>query len=586
MKKLLLVLAGIAFGICSKNLYSQYANLENLSTPPLFGASPFQDSLWAWDTTNFQVVYRVAPTPSSGGAITGINGLTVHPCSGEIFVICKQSAVSGRTLGKFDPQTGVVTILGNLGDNFSSITFREDGQLIGVTGDGASVPETLYLIDENTAAVTLAMALGNGADGEIIAYNKDDDMIYHWSGNGTVIFEKFSAYAPFTYTPVNIPTSGTVGGETFGAVYLGGDEFLISNISSNFKKLTTAGAYGNNLSNNPDDIRGLGLVNRWLVRNGMDTICANDSSMMTAMGGQAYQWTRNGTPVAGATGPVFYARQSGWYNCLIATDTVNCGAPSASDTAWFGKKLVVLNVPVVTLTPSPTAYICSPGDSVLLTGSSGGSSQWYMNGAAISGANTNTFYASAPGLYNMTKTNLNGCSDSSATPVNVMLVPTGLTITPSGTDVQCSPYSAIIVASTGATGYQWLQNGAAISGATNDSLTANATGVYSCIISYGSCADTTGATFDLSVIDCSGIDQISVANVTVYPNPTSDFMVIKTNYTGKWTASLADLTGKVIATYTSSADQLSVSLHKFQNGIYLLKTSDGNTEKVTRIIKY
>lgn len=132
----------------------------------------------------------MAPTPSSGGAITGINGLTTHPCKGEIYAICKQSATTGRTLGKFNPQTGVVTIIGNLGDNFSSISFREDGQLFGVTGDGANTPETLYLIDHTTAAVTLATALGNGADGEIIAYNKDDDMFYHWSGNGTVIMEK------------------------------------------------------------------------------------------------------------------------------------------------------------------------------------------------------------------------------------------------------------------------------------------------------------------------------------------------------------------------------------------------------------
>ncbi len=56
--------------------------------------------------------------------------------------------------------------------------------LYGVTGDGASVKETLYTLDQTNGNKTLVMALGNGNDGEVIAYNPDDQLLYHWSGFG------------------------------------------------------------------------------------------------------------------------------------------------------------------------------------------------------------------------------------------------------------------------------------------------------------------------------------------------------------------------------------------------------------------
>ncbi len=148
-----------------------------------------------------------------------------------------------------------MTQVGNLGDNFSSITFSPTGQLFGVTGDGATVPETLYEINPATAAKTLLTPLGNGADGEVICYNPADNMIYHWSGNSTVVYEKILPVAPYTIT--DIPILGTTNGETFGAAYIGNNKFLISNINSSFNIITTTGTWGSSFGSMPDDIRGL-----------------------------------------------------------------------------------------------------------------------------------------------------------------------------------------------------------------------------------------------------------------------------------------------------------------------------------------
>ena len=221
----------------------------------LYGFSPFQDSVWTLDTfNNYQIVQRRS-TNLPGFTITGVNALAQHPITGVYYIVAKVSGVSGRVLCTWDATTSTATQIGNLGTNFSSLTFSPSGQLFGATGNGAMPPETLFEIDPATAATTLLVSLGNGADGEIICYNPDDDMIYHWSGNGTVIFEKIEPVPPYTIT--NIPIIGATSGETFGAAYIGNGKFLISNISSSFNIIRTDGTWGPAFGSNPDDLRGL-----------------------------------------------------------------------------------------------------------------------------------------------------------------------------------------------------------------------------------------------------------------------------------------------------------------------------------------
>jgi hypothetical protein len=248
----------------------------------LYGASPFQNgpsqengSLFVFDPDTL-IWLDGRRIFLEGFTVTGTNSVTVHPnleapndaLNGTVFAILKVTGVSGRVLATIDPDTGVATQVGNLGDNFASLTFREDGQLFGVTGDGATVPETLYLIDKTNAAKTLAAALGNGADGEAIAYNPVDDFIYHWSGSGTIVFERLQSQPP--YLPTGIPIIGTTNGETFGAVWdpcqprsdgaVSSLGFIGSNINSAFNFWFTTGQVSPLLGSNPDDIRGLALI--------------------------------------------------------------------------------------------------------------------------------------------------------------------------------------------------------------------------------------------------------------------------------------------------------------------------------------
>lgn len=245
------------------------------SSPFQNGVTPEQGALYSFDPDTLTWIDGKHVT-LPGFTITGITGLTTHPTlvppndadNGKIYAILKVSGVSGRVLATINPADGLATQIGNLGDNFSSLSFREDGQLFGVTGNGATVPETMYLIDKATAVKTLATPLGAGADGDIIAYNPVDDFFYHWSGNGNVIYERIQSTAPYTIT--NIPIFGTTSGETFGAVWdpcqprtigpVSALGFIGSNISSQFNYWSTDGTVSASVGSNPDDMRGLALV--------------------------------------------------------------------------------------------------------------------------------------------------------------------------------------------------------------------------------------------------------------------------------------------------------------------------------------
>lgn len=566
-----------SLGVSAQNPY--FAGLESLSTPPVFGCSPFQDSLWGYDMASGTLVYRSAPS-LAGFTVTGMTSITTHPCTEQIFAIAKLSGVTGRVLCTFDPQTDQLTQIGNMGDNFSSISFTSDGTLYGTTGDGAMVSEAFYQINTTTGAATLVGALGNGADGEVVCYDYDNDRYFHFSGNGTVVFESFQTpvAVPSTITPTGI--SGSLGsGETFGALYWGNDSILISTISSNFRFMTSAGVVGPILFSTPDDLRGLAKGNRWLTMSGADTFCENENlATLTASGGQAYQWTMDGNAIAGATNATYIPTQSGWYNCIVTRDTINCTATPA-DTAWFGKLITVNPLPAVSVTPNNAQYICAGNPSVTFIGTpSGATYQWYGDGAILAGETNDTYTATAAGNYNLYVTDANGCSDSLATAISVMDAPASVQ-TPVGTDTICAPNTVTLTVTPGADSYQWLNNGSPIAGATNDTYVAAITGVYSCEVTYGACTEVT-ATYDLLVDPCIGLDELHADFANLYPNPANDKVVLSTNTASTYAVQVYANDGQLVQAFTFTGTEYTLDIAQLSKGSYLMTiTSEIGTSR-------
>jgi len=146
-----------------------------------------------------------------------VKGLAAEPTTGELYAILRGSGPDEGAFSFFlatvRPDTGEATVIGDLGDSFAGLAFDGGGTLYGVTGDGASVSETLYTISTSDATSTFFMSLGNGTDGETIAFNSGDGLMYHLSGqaflpdgdDGEIVFEKINLG---TMAITDIPLSG------------------------------------------------------------------------------------------------------------------------------------------------------------------------------------------------------------------------------------------------------------------------------------------------------------------------------------------------------------------------------------------
>jgi hypothetical protein len=178
-------------------------------------------TLYAIDKIGGDDLYRLNPADGStlvtltltlaGGDAGGATGLAAHPLTNELWALVRTNSPStDRGLAKVDPATGAITVVGNTGLKLAALAIDGNGVFFAVSGDCiASVsctPEVLYQLDPNTGAPTQLCTLGNGDDGEALAYNPFDGFIYHGSGNSNDVFERIDD--PSTCTVTDIPLSG------------------------------------------------------------------------------------------------------------------------------------------------------------------------------------------------------------------------------------------------------------------------------------------------------------------------------------------------------------------------------------------
>ncbi len=149
----------------------------------LYSISPRDDKLRIVDPDTAQTLSSVTIV-LSGTTVEGGTGLATNPLTGELWAMLKLAdpGPNSRELVTIDPVTGEATRIGNTGDRFAGLGFDSDGTLYGVTGDHADTPETLFTLSLTDATPTFVLALDQGFDGEAIAFNPQDGLIYHASG--------------------------------------------------------------------------------------------------------------------------------------------------------------------------------------------------------------------------------------------------------------------------------------------------------------------------------------------------------------------------------------------------------------------
>ena len=71
-----------------------------------------------------------------------------------------------------------------------------------------------------------------------------------------------------------------------------------------------------------------------------------------------------------------------------------------------------IQISLSTVPATPTIYYSSNANLLISSASTG--NQWYLNGAAIPGADSTTWYPTQNGLYSVIVTNVSGCNSESA----------------------------------------------------------------------------------------------------------------------------------------------------------------------------
>lgn len=429
MKKLLYSI--LFCNVLALNGYSQ-------SVTRLLATSPNDDQLRILDTSNYSLI--VARTMSlSSGTFNGSNGLARKPTNGIFYMVVKTG--TSRYLSTLNPITGSVTIIGDLQDNFAQITFNGNNTLLGVTGTGATNPNAVYRINVVNANKTFINNV-NGAFGQAICYNPTNNKVYQWTGGYPY---QYTRYDTTFVSSSNVPPVNSTY-EVTGAVYKSNGKFVTFDLSNDFLKTDTVGN-NDNVGTYNQVLKGLAYITcSRTITASSPSVCANSAVTlsMSSTPGATMQWYKNNVAVAGATNATLASIGPGYFKCMIED---GCGMDSLA----AGKNIILLPTPVVSITGTNT--ICQ-GASTQLVGSSGGASQWYKNGVLLTGANSNTLTVTTAGVYNMIKTNLNGCADSAATGkvMTVLQSPTvSISISPSAV---CAGNSATITAA-GAVTFSW-----------------------------------------------------------------------------------------------------------------------------------
>jgi len=197
------------------------------------------------DAQNGSTIWCVAITMGSSN-VTGAEGLAQDPSDGVLYALLNVSERATSQLATVDPLTGQATHIGDTRNRLEDITFvggAHGSTLYGVSADGAPVsPEWLFTIDPGDASLTPVMALGDGTDGESIAFHPLDGRIYHASGVGVHdvdrVFEQIDVVAG---TVTDVPLCGAPYSEATAMTYLASGDLVLADSGDRLYTITQSG---------------------------------------------------------------------------------------------------------------------------------------------------------------------------------------------------------------------------------------------------------------------------------------------------------------------------------------------------------
>jgi hypothetical protein len=267
--------------------------------------------------------------------------------------------------------------------------------------------------------------------------------------------------------------------------------------------------------------------------NGPTTFCSGESVVLTASEGTSYLWS------TGETSRSITAFASGSYDVRV----------SFADGCAMRTAPVVVDVRQIAATISADRTAVCAGQAIALTSNvSGGSAyayQWYDNTyRPIEGATspTLTHTPSTSGFVYLKVTDSLGCETSSNSVMYTVDAPVDATITASGTTTFCEGGSVTLTAPSAAS-YSWS------TGATTQSITVDASGVYSVTTTNGSCSASDSVTVTVNPAPCA---TITTSGPTTFCEGGSVTLTAPDGYAYLWSngATSRAITVNASGTYT------------------------------------
>ncbi len=243
------------------------------------------------------------------------------------------------------------------------------------------------------------------------------------------------------------------------------------------------------------------------------TLCSGDTAILTASGGNNYQWL---TPSGSISQDTIHTSVAGDYQVIVTNNTGTC--PDTSN-------IISLN-----FLPSPTPLIVisngtNPfclGDSLSLTCNGYVTYQWYQDGNILAGENSNSLTVYNAGAYSVSVTDANGCEGTSTD----FLVQTSTLNTPIiiGDSLICQGQNANLQAAGNYSSYQWTLNGINLANTAN--ITATQAGTYIVTVTFGTCV-ASSSPFNLNFASNPTVSIIPNGNIPVC---NFDFPVLLTAF--------------------------------------------------------
>jgi hypothetical protein len=367
----------------------------------------------------------------------------------------------------------------------------------------------------------------------------------------------------------------------------------IAGANAPFYTATQAGTYDVTVSEGPCTARSSSItvsvltVQAGAIAANSKVICNGQPIQLSTstVAGRTYQWLKDGVAQPNAGSSTFFAWQPGNYAVRVSQNGCQSTSPAVQITTQTLKAEVV---------PSGKVSLCGTATLSANTGS-GYQYQWLAGGQPLNGATSPTLRVTTVGTYAIS-IQQGGCRVTSS-PVSV--VNNGITarITPQSSLVFSQGGSVVLQSTTGAGwSYQWLRNGAPISGATAVSYTARESGTYSVSIRQGTCTVASPGVM-VSVMPRSGRVAVAVpdpsASLLVYPNPTSSVVHLLVAHTfigdaPQW--HIVDLTGrKVLSGYLESSPNgnysAQVNVLSLQSGTYFVSIPHESTPLIKAFLK-